>query len=241
MAIRFRCGQCSQPIEVDDPLAGKLARCPYCTAVVNVPATSTLMEEPIATARPLPPLPPGGSSSPAGGGSSGYPPPPPLPGGDPRWGQAPYPLPPMVASPEQAALAARGVRSGNYALICAMFVLGLIGVVAVMAAVQIAPRFQQQIENVKKESGKRPDFQETMKLYEKFVEDDPVANSFQRQPAVIALGIGSVFFAICGISFAAASFRALGGANWRAWAAMVICAPYAVCNCCLVPIAGLGG
>ncbi|MDX2197536.1 MAG: hypothetical protein SF069_01035 [Phycisphaerae bacterium] len=239
MAIRFRCGQCSQPIEVDDPLAGKLARCPYCTAVVNVPTTSTLAEEPIATARPLPPLPAGGSSSP-GNSSPGYSPPP-LPSGDPRGGQAPYPLPPVHPSPEQAALAARGVRSGNYALICAMLVLGLIGVVAVMAAVQIAPRFQAQLENIKKESGNRPDFQETMRIYEKFVEDDPVANSFQRQPAVIALGFGSIFFAICGVSFAAASFRALGGANWRAWAAMVICAPYAVCNCCLVPVAGLGG
>jgi hypothetical protein len=39
MAINFNCS-CGETIEVDNELAGKQARCPYCEAVVNVPAAA---------------------------------------------------------------------------------------------------------------------------------------------------------------------------------------------------------
>ena len=54
MAIRFQCGSCSQPIEVDDELASKVVGCPYCRNTVTTPAESTL-EEPdrIPVASPL--------------------------------------------------------------------------------------------------------------------------------------------------------------------------------------------
>lgn len=37
MPISFNCS-CGERLEVDDELAGRQARCPYCEAVVNVPA-----------------------------------------------------------------------------------------------------------------------------------------------------------------------------------------------------------
>ena len=47
MPINFTCA-CGEPLEVDDALAGRQARCPYCEAVVSVPA---------ADAAPPPPPP----------------------------------------------------------------------------------------------------------------------------------------------------------------------------------------
>lgn len=40
MAIQFGCENCRQPIEVDDEAAGRQAQCPYCRAIVQVPAFS---------------------------------------------------------------------------------------------------------------------------------------------------------------------------------------------------------
>lgn len=39
MPIKFTCS-CGEKIEVDDELAGRQARCPYCEAVVDVPAAT---------------------------------------------------------------------------------------------------------------------------------------------------------------------------------------------------------
>jgi hypothetical protein len=44
MAIRFQCPACSQPIEVDDPWAGKAVICPYCRKTVTAPQESTLRD-----------------------------------------------------------------------------------------------------------------------------------------------------------------------------------------------------
>ncbi len=52
MAIRFQCGACSQPIEVDDEWAQKLVVCPYCRKTVTAPMESMLpdpAEMPTAT------------------------------------------------------------------------------------------------------------------------------------------------------------------------------------------------
>lgn len=42
MTIRFQCGSCSQPIEVDDEWASKPVACPYCRKTVTAPMESTL-------------------------------------------------------------------------------------------------------------------------------------------------------------------------------------------------------
>lgn len=53
MAIRFQCGSCSQPIEIDDQWASKSVACPYCRNTVTAPSESTLgdlAEVPMASA-----------------------------------------------------------------------------------------------------------------------------------------------------------------------------------------------
>lgn len=52
MAIQFHCPACSQPIEVDDEFAQRAAQCPYCSAVVTVPLSSTI--EPVGPPRARP-------------------------------------------------------------------------------------------------------------------------------------------------------------------------------------------
>ena len=54
MAIRFQCGSCSQPIEIDDEWASKAVACPYCRKTVTAPMESTL-DDPaqVPTASPL--------------------------------------------------------------------------------------------------------------------------------------------------------------------------------------------
>lgn len=42
MTIRFQCGSCSQPIEIDDEWASKPVACPYCRKTVTAPIESTL-------------------------------------------------------------------------------------------------------------------------------------------------------------------------------------------------------
>ncbi len=42
MTIRFQCGSCSQPIEVDDEWASRPVACPYCRKTVTAPGESTL-------------------------------------------------------------------------------------------------------------------------------------------------------------------------------------------------------
>lgn len=59
MSIRFQCGSCSQPIEVDDEWASKPVACPYCRKTVTAPMESTL-GDPAAfqTAVPVTAIPP---------------------------------------------------------------------------------------------------------------------------------------------------------------------------------------
>jgi hypothetical protein len=53
MPIKFTCS-CGEKIEVDDELAGRQARCPYCEAVVDVPA-ATPRSSAAKRAKPAPP------------------------------------------------------------------------------------------------------------------------------------------------------------------------------------------
>jgi len=52
MAIRFQCGACAQPIEVDAEWASKPVLCPYCRKSVTAPAESQLDLEQIPAASP---------------------------------------------------------------------------------------------------------------------------------------------------------------------------------------------
>ena len=52
MSIQFPCPGCGQPIEVDSEHAGKVAACPYCQQVVNVPQESAYVTAPVPPARP---------------------------------------------------------------------------------------------------------------------------------------------------------------------------------------------
>ena len=108
MAIRFECSNCQNPIEVDDEFADQQATCPYCRAVVRVPASSTMsIGQPIA-ARPISPVAPSEA--------------PPLPGG--------YAYSDAPALPDDAERSSRARRWGTVALICS--VLQLVVVFAAM-------------------------------------------------------------------------------------------------------------
>src|SRR5215475_7039189 len=98
MSIQFYCARCSQPIEVDDPLAGRQARCPHCREVAVVPMQSTY--DPGA---PLPPPPPLASPIAPTRDASG-PTTPPLPGSNaPLWGARGTPQPfPLGGTPAPA-------------------------------------------------------------------------------------------------------------------------------------------
>ncbi|NOS99119.1 MAG: hypothetical protein HOP29_00650 [Phycisphaerales bacterium] len=41
MAVQFECPSCRNPIEIDDPWAGRTVACPYCRNAVTAPAQST--------------------------------------------------------------------------------------------------------------------------------------------------------------------------------------------------------
>ncbi len=44
MTIRFQCGACSQPIEVDDEWASRTVACPYCHKTITAPGESTITD-----------------------------------------------------------------------------------------------------------------------------------------------------------------------------------------------------
>ena len=78
MTIEFRCSQCNQLLRVPETSAGKNARCPKCSALMQVPAGGSISgavppPPPMPT---LPPMPGGAETLPSFG-----PPPPPASGG----------------------------------------------------------------------------------------------------------------------------------------------------------------
>ena len=65
MAIRFQCGGCNQPIEVDDEWGGRVVACPYCRRVASAPSVSTLDPgDAIPVASPIGMAPTAGSTVP---------------------------------------------------------------------------------------------------------------------------------------------------------------------------------
>ncbi len=114
MAIRFRCKQCQEPIEVDEELAEKLARCPFCQTVVTVPGRSEVEIDEVATARPV---------EPASGGL------PPVPAANV----------PLHVGPRPMTYAQHGaVAYGNYSLIATALFITLTVAMAVILAIELS-------------------------------------------------------------------------------------------------------
>lgn len=138
MAIQFRCPGCSQPIEVDDEFALRSAQCPYCRAVVAVPAISSLEIGVPVAARPVPN---------AGAGSM-----------PPRAEGAPAPaLPPIPASRGDARQASARWY-GNLSLVAtgltlALMVLAMVRIMVVMAQGGFDPAAAPQDETLRRVGG----------------------------------------------------------------------------------------
>lgn len=115
MPIQFNCPACSQPIEVDDLVAGKSARCPYCSKVVQAPGQSTLNQA--AAARPVAPPRPA------------YPPPP-VPGSSAEGLHVGAP-PPMLL------LSQRWARPAIFCTLLVVVLMGVVGVQLVMASTRV--------------------------------------------------------------------------------------------------------
>ena len=60
MVIQFQCLHCHQPIEIDDEVGGRPAKCPYCQSIIIAPIRSTLGEQDFRSSPPTdpPPFPP---------------------------------------------------------------------------------------------------------------------------------------------------------------------------------------
>jgi MoxR-like ATPase len=67
--IEFRCPQCQKLLRIDSSAAGRQARCPNCTSVVNVPPVAASASPAPTAAVPEQPSPPTGSVSPMNSGA----------------------------------------------------------------------------------------------------------------------------------------------------------------------------
>ncbi|MBI3271046.1 MAG: YIP1 family protein [Planctomycetes bacterium] len=96
MSIEFTCARCGKTLRVADTLAGKVARCPACTSVVQVPGGSAGAGSPGSGVPPVP-------SSPPEAPPPGPVPPPPPPPQRPRRIAPPDVAEHEAAGPEEAA------------------------------------------------------------------------------------------------------------------------------------------
>lgn len=193
MSIQFHCPQCAQPIEVDAPLAGKQAQCPYCRQVVVVPATSMLDPASQAVrptgATPPPPVPPtpAAQSQP----QTGWQPPPP-----------PMPYAPAGASRGQATAA----RLGTLALLATG--LSIAAFIAVMI-----PTMSLVGKTIARSPTTMPTMQESQRLQEELMREYPwYAPTYS---AVFLLGITGLVLALVGL------FHHRRG-NWMIWICLCI-------------------
>lgn len=202
MAIQFNCPSCTQPIEVDDEVAGQSAACPYCGKVVTVPTASTY--RPAVSARPIgEPGAPGGEIevSPEGGALAPF--------DQPTRPPAYPPLPPYQAgglhvgpSPDARARAARTL--GNFALGCTAAVVALL----VTYFVLLAPTLSRLVA-----ASSQPSQKETMQI-------------LQSSPNAISAGgavCGALVFSLVGLVLAGISLRQRAAGNWRGWTSIIVC------------------
>lgn len=215
MPIQFRCPGCSQPIEVDDPFAGKSAQCPYCRRVITVPEKTDIDAGSLVEARPSPgaSLPPTPLSPPplppAAGGSYGtYSPPDPY-GQPPGYGQQ------RVPSVHDRGREGVARVTGNLALTLtcltiALFIGYIIMIVPAiphMAKISASqPADPRQAEQILREAGINPN---TMAL----------------------LTSGMMFCVIAGLILGIVSWWQQRSANWRAWISVGVNAMFVLCMC----------
>lgn len=220
MAIRFRCARCQQPIEVDDVLAGQLARCPFCESVVHVPAESALDIDQIATARPaegasFPPPPPGISPVAM----------PPLPG------SPSLPMPPLRGSSSNAGLNPTAIRFGNSALICTALAAGMF----LVSLVRMYGHFVQAMKTLGLDATQQLTSQQVQGIM------DATAAAAQSDGYIQGLSCGLLFFVVAAMVFALISLRQQRAGNWRAWLSVGVCSMALLCVCAsvLLNLAGL--
>ncbi len=206
MAIQFNCPSCTQPIEVDDEVAGQAAACPYCGKVVTVPQQSTY--RPAVSARPLGEA---GTTGAEGGVSretgaivphaqpSQPPDYPPLP---------PYHQSGLHVGPSPDARGQSATTLGNIALGCAGVVIAL----WVTQFVLVAPAMMA--------STSQPSHQEAMRI-------------MQTSPNYAyagAAGCAALVLSMFGAALAGFSLRQRTAGNWRGWVSIVVCGGTLTCG-----------
>jgi DNA-directed RNA polymerase subunit RPC12/RpoP len=210
MAIQFRCPGCSQPIEVDDPFAGKAAQCPYCRRVITVPEQTSFDAGGPIEARPaadatLPPPPP---LTTVGGTSYGtYSP------------ADPYGRPPAYATRPAASVHDRGRSgvarvTGNLALILTFAAFGLF----IGYMFMLVPALPQMARM----GTSQPNAQQA---------EEMLRNAGVNINALALVVCGMMFCVVAGLVLGIASWWQQPAGNWRAWCSVGINAVFLMCMC----------
>lgn len=208
MPIQFRCPGCSQPIEVDDPFAGKAAQCPYCRRVITVPEQTNFDSAGPLEARPSP--------------HAALPPPLPSAGG------APYgtysPSDPSTRLPEYTPRPAPSVHdrgrsgaartTGNFALFFTFAAFALFGGYLYM----MLPALPQMARM----GTSQPNAQQAEEL---------LRNAGVNINALAMLTFGMMFCVIAGLILGVISWLLQPAWNWRAWCSVGINVLFVMCMC----------
>lgn len=213
MPIQFRCPGCSQPIEVDDPFAGKSAQCPYCRRVITVPETTSLDAAAPIEARPsdsagsLPPLPQ------SGGASHGYYNPTPDSYNRPAY----EPRVTRPAIPQDRGRAGAAHLTGTIALA----LTGLTIVLFVACIAMMAPVFSHMAR-----LGTSQPIAPTPQQYEQLFRDSGV-----NMNALALVSSGMQFCLIAGLILGVVSWWQQPRSNWRAWTSVGVNGVFVLCAC----------
>ncbi|MFH1746037.1 MAG: hypothetical protein ABIG44_03220 [Planctomycetota bacterium] len=212
MSIQFMCPSCQQPIEVDEEFSGKQAGCPYCSSVVNVPTASTYQPAPITAARPA------DEETPSGTPMDN------LHVGDPY-------------TPRER----KARMLGNLALVCAVLVIFLFGVVMVVAVVAGFDELErvmttQPASASATSEGDQPasrpvplTLQEETKLQTQAFQT--AIKDLQGKPWYMIMGCGAELFVVLGLALSITSLVQSRRRNWRAIVGLVICGVFVLCIC----------
>ena len=218
MAIQFNCPSCRQPIEVDDEHAGQVASCPYCRGVVTVPQTSTYQTEPVPAARP--------SNQGVEYADNITP---------------PHSAPPVTTTPPPPDSLHVGTTYnprqqsaqsfGTYALICAVLMVLLFGVVMVQLLTRTLSKldFDPATQPIDQAAMNQASTEATQEL--------------SREPIFLAPLIGSMFFGVVGVALAITSLFQSSRGNWRGIVSLILCGLYVICICggnLVALVSGLG-
>jgi len=191
MAIQFRCPGCSNPIEVDDPYAGQSAQCPYCRRVVAVPLQSEMAPLSPPAARPAQGV-EWGAAPPVAG-------PPPPPGA-------------LHVGPSETPRERAARTFANYALICALLAVGLLGA-------SVFDMFRFALAEV----SRHPESQPSQRWFRE------IAQTYRPPAWVPATSIGMAFFGAVGLALSLVSLSQSTRRNWRAVVSLVVCGLLATC------------